>query len=69
LLRKYEQTTVFDPAKVIVPLRDVKALANAIIDIPEHKKAFIRDMAVVRQRYAPQTTAAAYEAIFQKVVI
>lgn len=52
----------------IVPPRDAMALADAIIDILDHKETFIRDTAVVRKRFDPQTTAAAYEAIFQKVI-
>jgi glycosyltransferase involved in cell wall biosynthesis len=52
----------------IIPPRDARALADAIIEILQHKETYIQDTAAVRERFAPQTTAAVYEAIFQKVV-
>ncbi len=52
----------------IVPPGDAPALAGAILEILDHKDRFSGDLVQVRQRFDPQTTAANYEAIFQKVI-
>ncbi|MBE0699912.1 MAG: glycosyltransferase family 4 protein [Anaerolineaceae bacterium] len=53
----------------IVPLRDPKALAEAIIDILNRPESFLGNPDDVRQRYSPETVARQYEALFKELII
>ncbi len=52
----------------IVPPRDAPALAEALIRLLDRPEEYCGDPNVVRQRYAPATVAAQYEALFQKTI-
>jgi glycosyltransferase involved in cell wall biosynthesis len=53
---------------IIVPPRDARALAEAVTEILDHKEKYLKDAAELRRRFATQTAAAAYEALFRKVI-
>lgn len=52
----------------IVPPRDAKALADAILDVLKHPEEYKGDIIAIRRRYAADTIAAAYENIFETLV-
>jgi len=52
----------------IVPPGDAKALAVAMIEILDHKERFMANISELAHRFAPQTNAENYEAIFRKVI-
>lgn len=51
----------------IAPPRDPQALAQAIIQILDHPEQFSGDAAAIRHKYAPETVARQYEAIFKEL--
>jgi glycosyltransferase involved in cell wall biosynthesis len=50
-----------------VPPRDAAALAEAIVDVLENRKKYTRAREPIAQMFAPQTTAAQYEALFTEL--
>lgn len=50
------------------PPRDPAALAQAILDVLDHRDQHLRPRAPIAEQFAPATTAARYEAIFQKLL-
>ncbi len=51
----------------VVPPRDPRALADAIIQILDRPEKFAGDAETVRQRFSPETVARQYEAIFKEL--
>ncbi len=51
----------------IVPPRDSKALAEAILEILDAPECFTGDVYAIRKRYAPVTIASAYENLFEEL--
>jgi glycosyltransferase involved in cell wall biosynthesis len=52
----------------IVPPRDSRALAEALIQMLEQPQNFNGSADSIRQRYSPETVARAYEAIFKELI-
>jgi len=52
----------------IVPPRNSQAIAEAILDILDHPQRYARDPEPIRKRYAPETVALQYEALFKQLV-
>jgi len=52
---------------LIVPPMDADALAQAMLRVLDQPQAFAGDVAMVRQRFAPQTVAGQYEALFYEL--
>lgn len=52
----------------IVPVGDAHALANAILEVLDHPEAYQGDPAQVVQKFHPDTNAAAFEEIFDKLL-
>jgi glycosyltransferase involved in cell wall biosynthesis len=52
----------------IVPPRDSRALAEAIIEVLDHPERFRGDLIAICKRYDPHTIAAEYECIFEEQV-
>jgi glycosyltransferase involved in cell wall biosynthesis len=50
------------------PPRDPAALAEAILDVLDHRERYLRPRAPIAEQFAPATTAAAYEAIFLELL-
>jgi glycosyltransferase involved in cell wall biosynthesis len=53
----------------IVPPKDPRGLADAILEILDHPEKFKGDIPAIQRRYMPATTAAAYESIFEEQVL
>ncbi len=53
----------------IVPPADVTALAQAIVAIMEHPERYRGDPESFSQRFAPETVAGEYEAIFERLLV
>ena len=51
----------------IVPVGDSGALGQAILDILEAPEAYRRDPETIADGYAPDSTAAGYEAVFNEL--
>lgn len=52
----------------VTPIGDAPALAKAILEILEDSNRFRGDPAAVARRYAPDTVAAEYEALFEELM-
>lgn len=52
----------------IVPPRNSQALADAIVEVLDHPQRFAGDSALVRQRYASESVARAYEELFKELL-
>lgn len=52
----------------IVPPRDSKSLARAIIEVLDQPENFAGDVASIQQRYSSETVARQYEAIFKELI-
>jgi glycosyltransferase involved in cell wall biosynthesis len=52
----------------IIPIGDSNALADAIIEVQEHRERFKGDPNSIAQRYLPDTIAGEYEAMFQELI-
>jgi glycosyltransferase involved in cell wall biosynthesis len=53
---------------LIVPPMDADGLAKAMLRVLDEPQAFAGNVAMVRQRFAPQTIAGQYEAIFYELI-
>ncbi len=51
----------------VVPIGDAQALANALLEIFKNPQAYQGDPAAVKDRFKPDTTAAAYETLFTEI--
>lgn len=49
----------------IIPIGDSKALGEALLEILENPKAFVRDPEPIRYRYLPDSVAVEYEKLFE----
>ncbi len=52
----------------IVPPRDSRALANALIHVLDEPQKYNGSAEAIRQHYSPETVARAYEAIFKELI-
>lgn len=52
----------------IVPPRDSRAIAQALIEILDHPERFTGDLAAIRKHYAAETVARQYEEIFKELI-
>lgn len=52
----------------VIPIGDASALAEALLDILEHKETYQGDPAGIRQQFHPQQNAAAYEALYLRLL-
>ena len=50
------------------PPREPAALAEAILDVLDHRERYLRPRAPIAEQFAPATTAARYEAIFDSLL-
>ncbi len=53
----------------VVPIGDAPALAEALLKIFDHPGIYAGDPAAVAEKFDPQTNAAAYEALYQELLI
>jgi glycosyltransferase involved in cell wall biosynthesis len=51
----------------IVPPRDPEALAGAILRILDHRQSYLRPPETIAKRFAPETIAEQYEALFAEL--
>ena len=51
-----------------VPPRDAAALADAIVEVLEHRDQYVRPRGPIAALFAPASTAAQYEAIFEELL-
>jgi glycosyltransferase involved in cell wall biosynthesis len=51
----------------VVPIGDSQALAQAVVEIMHHKKAFQGDIEAIRKMYAPDSIAQEYEILFNEI--
>ncbi|MBN1667359.1 MAG: glycosyltransferase family 4 protein [Anaerolineales bacterium] len=52
----------------VVPIGDAPALAQAIIDILDHPRAYSGDPQAISRQFSPDTNAAAYEALYRDLL-
>lgn len=52
----------------VIPIGDSEALAQAVIEIMKHKKAFQGDIAAIKKMYAPDSIAFEYEELFNEII-
>lgn len=52
----------------IVPIGDQAALAQAVLDVLDAPEHFKKDARTIADAYAPESTAAGYEAVFQELL-
>jgi len=53
---------------VIVPPRDVRALAAALNEVLDRPNGFVKDPVEIKKRFSPDAIAAEYEAVFRRLI-
>jgi glycosyltransferase involved in cell wall biosynthesis len=53
---------------VTVPPRDAHALAEALLEVLDHREKYVRPRAPIAEQFSPMTTAARYEALFDTLL-
>ena len=51
----------------IVPIRDSKALAEAVLKVLRNRQAYVKPRAVIEETFSMERTLAAYEELFEKL--
>jgi len=52
----------------VVPIKDSRALANAIVQVVQNKSRYVRPRAEIEQKFSMDTTLDAYEKLFEELI-